>query len=246
MIDRAVLEGKVAELLDDFYRRRTAKINELKLLNVLRRKNPYLFKALGIGKASEIVEGILAATVSSSDEALFGDAFVEPLAKFVSGGTVAPSEGVDVAIETDDTYRAIAVKSGPSVFNAQSRKRQEEDFQALEKRLRKLRKRFDPIVGYCYGRKQQRESTHSRFRELAGQAFWEEITGDPDFYLTIMALMRDLPEQHRVAYTEAYSAAVNRFTKEFVEQFCHDDGSIDWEKLARFNSGQSGSSIKTI
>ena len=124
MIDRAVLEGKVAELLDDFYRRRTAKINELKLLNVLRRKNPYLFKALGIGKASEIVEGILAATVSSSDETLFGDAFFEPLAKFVSGGTVAPSEGVDVAIETDDTYRAIAVKSGPSVFNAQSRKRQ--------------------------------------------------------------------------------------------------------------------------
>lgn len=246
MIDRQVLEVKAAELLDDFYRRRTAKINELKLLDTLRRKNPYLYRALGISRASEIVEGILMAYVSSSDETMFGDAFFEPLAKFVSGGTVAPSEGVDVAIETDDTYQAIAVKSGPSVFNADSRKRQEENFQALEKRLRKLRKHFDPIVGYSYGRKQQRETSHSEFRELAGQAFWEEITGDPDFYLTIMALMRDRPEQHRAAYIEAYTAAVNRFTKEFVEQFCHDDGSIDWEKLARFNSGQSGSSIKTI
>ena len=236
MTDRSVLESKVAELLDNFYRRRTEKINDLKLLDTLRRKNPYLYRALGIGKATEIVEGILAAYVSSSDETLFGDAFFEPLAKFVSGGAVSPSEGVDVAIETDDAYRAIAVKSGPSVFNADSRKRQEENFQALEKRLRKLHKRFEPVVGYCYGRKQQSQTSKATFRELAGQAFWEEISGDPDFYLTIMALMQDRPEQHRAAYTEAYAAAVNRFTKEFVEQFCHDDGSIDWEKLAQFNS----------
>jgi hypothetical protein len=29
----------------------------------------------------------------------------------------------------------------------------------------------------------------------------------------------------------------NRFTKEFIDEFCDADGSIDWEKLVRFNFG---------
>lgn len=29
---------------------------------------------------------------------------------------------------------------------------------------------------------------------------------------------------------------VNKFTKEFSNSFCKDDGEIDWDKLVRFNS----------
>ncbi|KAA6346810.1 hypothetical protein EZS27_005713 [termite gut metagenome] len=29
---------------------------------------------------------------------------------------------------------------------------------------------------------------------------------------------------------------VNKFTKEFIIDFCLEDGSIDWEKLVKFNS----------
>jgi hypothetical protein len=176
--------------------------------------------------------------MSSSDEGIFGDAFFEPLAKFVSGGVVSPSEGVDVAIETDTTYKAIAVKSGPSVFNAQSKRRQSDDFRALGNRLRKLQKHFDPIVGYCYGKKQQRNVDNAPFRELAGQAFWEEITGDSDFYLKIIRLMKNKPQEHLPVYREAWDAAVNRFTRDFIQDFCDEDGSIDWEKLVKFNSGR--------
>ncbi len=31
---------------------------------------------------------------------------------------------------------------------------------------------------------------------------------------------------------------INLFTKEFADTFCKNDGSIDWEKLVRFNSAQ--------
>ena len=108
------LEDKIGELLDGFYQRRNDKINTLKLKDALKRKNPYLYRAIGVQKASEIVEGLLSAYMSSSDEGIFGDAFFGPLAKFVSGGVVSPSEGVDIAKETATTYMAIAVKSGPS------------------------------------------------------------------------------------------------------------------------------------
>ncbi|WP_336774146.1 PmeII family type II restriction endonuclease [Paenibacillus sp. MMO-58] len=239
MIDAHQLEEKIGELLDEFYKRRTDKITGLKLKQTLKRKNPYLYRAIGVQKASEIVEGLLSAYMSSSDEGIFGDAFFEPLAKFVSGGVVSPSEGVDVAIETKTTYRAIAVKSGTSVFNAQSKRRQVDDFKALGNRLRKLQKHFDPIVGYSYGKKKQKNVETAAFRELAGQDFWEEITGDSEFYLKIIRLMKNKPQEHLLSYKQHWDAAVNRFTLEFIKGFCDVEGNIDWEKLVRFNSGRN-------
>lgn len=236
MITATELESKIAELLDDFYRRRLAKISTLRLEHALRRKNPYLYRAVGIEQASEIVGQLLSAYVSSSDEGIFGDAFFEPLAKYVSGGSVSPSEGVDVAIETDTTYIAIAVKSGTAVFNAQSRARQVHDFNSLRQRLLKLHKQFDPLVGYCYGRKSR---SGADFRELAGQAFWRELTGEDDFYLKIIRCMKERPLAHAAEYKKAFAAAVNRFTAQFIERFCDPNGAIDWDKLLEFNSSEA-------
>jgi hypothetical protein len=176
--------------------------------------------------------------MSSSDEGIFGDAFFEPLAKFVSGGAASPTEGADVAIETDTKYMAIAVKSGINVFNAQSKRRQKQDFDALGKRMQKLQKQFDPVVGYCYGRKKQSPKSTASYRELAGQAFWAEITGDEDFYLAIVRLMKNKPQEHLPQFRAAFDAATNRFTAEFISMFCHQDGTIDWGKLVTFNSAR--------
>lgn len=243
MIEPQTLEQKIAELLDVFYKRRIEKIETLQLKDALLRKNPYLFRAVGVQRANEIVEGLLSAYMSSSDEGIFGDAFFEPLAKFVSGGTVSPSEGVDVALVDDKFYKAIAVKSGPSVFNAQSKRRQADDFKTLQRRMLKIGKSFDPIVGYAYGRKQQSNRGKASFRELAGQVFWEEITGDPDFYLKIIYLMKEKPQKHLAVYRGAWDAAVNRFTRDFINEFCLDNGMIDWGKLVQFNSGRQVKSL---
>lgn len=237
-VDDHVLEEIVQRSLNDFYRRRIEKLDGLRLKDALRRKNPYLFRAIGMAEASEIVGQLLIAFMSSSDEGIFGDAFFEPVAKQVSGGDVSPSEGIDIAIETDDAYTAIAVKSGPSVFNAQSKRRQNDEFMAVRARLFKLQKRFEAVVGYCYGRKSPKPSTSRIFTELAGQAFWEKLTGDSSFHLRLMAAMRDAPTRHKAQFQDSWSRALNRFTREFANDFCQGDGSIDWEKLTEFNSGR--------
>ena len=146
------LEHLIRRSLDDFYQRRMKKLTELKLSDVLRKKNPYLLRAVGIRKASEIVTEILRAYMSSSDESIFGDAFFEPIARLCSGGTVSPSEGVDVAVETDSVYKAFSIKSGPNIFNASQSKRQNDEFNSLRQRMHKIHKQFDPILGHCYGR----------------------------------------------------------------------------------------------
>jgi hypothetical protein len=205
---------------------------------MLRKKNPYLFRAMGLLDAHDIVTHLLQAHVSSSDEGIFGDAFFEPIAKAVSGGVVAPSEGVDVAVETDDKYKAISVKSGPNIFNASQAKRMNQEFLSLRSRLLKLHKQFDALLGHGYGRKSLEVTASRAYRIRAGQAFWEEVTGDPDFYLKLIRLMKEYPAQHRAVYQEERAKAVNRFTGEFLTDFAASDGSIDWEKLVRFNSGK--------
>lgn len=245
-IDAVLLENKIDQLLDVFYSKRSVALNDLKLINTLKRKNPYLYRATGVADASEIVEEILRAHVSSSDETLFGNEFFEPLAKWVAqqaypsnSHTVNTSdgEGVDITITTATSVMPIAVKSGVNVFNADSKKKQGENFSALNKRLLKLALHFDPVVGYCYGRKRQSARSKVNFRELAGQAFWELLTKESDFYLRIVRLMGEKPIQHRPVFQESFDMAKNRFSREFLLDFSDENGAINWDKLVEFNSG---------
>jgi hypothetical protein len=229
------LEELIAKCLHDFYDRRIKRIQELKLREFLSKKNPYLFRAIGTEKASEIVEDILSAFISSSDEGIFGDAFFEPITKIASGGSVSPSEGIDVAIETKNRYMAIAVKSGPNWGNAGQLRKQNQDFIALQSRLYKIHKQFDAVIGHGYGRKTGNPKGKI-YRNISGQAFWTEITGDPDFYLKLIRLMKDEPQKHKSEYKKAWDAAVNRFTGEFITDFCFQDGRINWEKFVQFVS----------
>jgi len=188
--------------------------------------------------ATEIVTEILQAYMSSSDETIFGDAFFEPIAKLCSGGNVSPSEGVDVAIETDTVYKAVAVKSGPNIFNSSQAKRQDQEFKSLRSRLLKLHKQYDALLGHAYGRRFSDPRDNRIYRIRSGQAFWEELTGDPDFYIKLIYLMRDYPRQHRTDFDIEWAKAINRFEHDFLNNFGNPDGSIDWEKLLRYNSGK--------
>jgi len=92
------------------------------------------------------------------------------------------------------------------------------------------------ILGHDYGRLKSEPTKDRIYRDRSGQAFWAETTGDSDFYLKLVRLMKDEPAKHRKEYAPAWDAAINRFTAEFIKNFCFPDGSIDWEKLVRFVS----------
>ena len=164
------IEKLISRCLRDFYDRRLQRLETLKLKDYLKRKNPYLYRAIGTEKASELVEEILAASMIASDEGIFGDAFFEPIVKLASGGTVSPSEGVDIAIETENKYLAIAVKSGPNIYNSSQKKKQNDQFNILRSRLLKLHKQFDALLGHCYGKRNAEPSEKKIYRER----FWKK------------------------------------------------------------------------
>lgn len=236
------LQELISKCLKDFYDRRFKRLEKLKLRDFLRRKNPYLFKALGTQQASEIVERILTSYIGASDETIFGNAFFEPIARIASGAKVSDAEGADFIVESETRVLAVALKSGPNIYNASQKKRQSQEFSALRNRLYKLHKQFDPVLGHAYGRAKTKPTKDLVYRRSSGQAFWAEITGDPDFYLKLVRLMKEEPAKHKQKYAPAWDAAVNKFTAEFVKDFCYPNGQIDWEKLVRFVSEDAAKS----
>ena len=230
------LQDLISRCLQDFYERRKRKLSQLHLRDFLKRKNPYLFRAIGTQNAQEIVERILIAYLGASDETMFGDAFFEPIARLASGAKVSDAEGADFVIETSDRIMAVALKSGPNIYNSSQKKRQSQEFAALRNRLYKIHKQFDPVLGHAYGRAKASPNKDIVYRRCSGQAFWTEITDDPDFYLKLIRLMKDNPTRHREEYEQAWDAALNKFTRDFSNDFCFSDGRIDWEKLVRFVS----------
>lgn len=148
--DEAAIVEAIATALDNFYTNLIKKVDSLNVKTVMKRKNPYLFRAKAMNGAAQIIDAILAAFVSSSEETIFGNVFFEPIATAAAQGQKALAEGVDIMVERDNTIYAIAVKSGTSVFNADSRKKQEQNFMATSKLAQQAKKRFVPIVGYGY------------------------------------------------------------------------------------------------
>lgn len=238
--DEKEIVKAIATALETFYGTLIEKIDNLDIIKVMKRKNPYLYRAKAMENASEIVESVLSAFVSSSEETIFGNCFFEPIAIAACGGNKALAEGIDIMLQDDNlnTIYAIAVKSGPSVFNADSKKRQEQNFMAAAKLAKQAKARYEAYIGYCYGKKKEgKRGMPKMYQELAGKKFWAEITGDEEFYVKIIGFMGALPEQYVAAYKESYNKAFNRLVREFSNDFCKEDGSIDWEKLVEFNSG---------
>ncbi len=147
------IEALAQAALDDFYDRRIAKLDGLRLADVLKTKNPYLFRAIGIETPAEMVASLLQAYMSSSEETIFGDAFFEPIVLGVTGGQPSSGEGLDVDYETDEEFVVIAVKSGTKWGNSQQRVRLRDNF-AKARHIygtRRSSKRFVALLGQCYG-----------------------------------------------------------------------------------------------
>jgi len=71
-----------------FHEKSIRNLDALKLAKVLERKNPYLFKAKNIFTAEQIVQALVDAHTSSSEEDIFGD-WLESLAIFINNKVTA-------------------------------------------------------------------------------------------------------------------------------------------------------------
>jgi hypothetical protein len=114
-----------------FHERKLRSLNDLKLQKILKRKNPYLFKAKNVLTAEQIIRGILDAHISSNEEAIFGD-WLEGLAIYINSevykGKKSGITGIDLEFDKDYIRYIVAIKSGPNWGNSSQLNKMISDF----------------------------------------------------------------------------------------------------------------------
>lgn len=223
-----------------FHQKRIQNIDDLKLTKVLRRKNPYLYKAKHLLTADEIVRGIVDAHVSSNEETIFGD-WLEGLAIYINGlvygGYKSGIKGIDLEFDQNGVRNIVTIKSGPNWGNSSQIEKMKADFNTAKRTLRSSNSNIHIIAvnGCCYGRDNSPDK--GDYFKYCGQQFWEFISGSKDLYTELIEPLGHTAKESNEEFVTSYSKMINKFTREFSNAFCKEDGEIDWNKLVRFNSG---------
>lgn len=131
----------------------------------------------------------------------------------------------------------MSVKSGLNWGNSSQWKALENDFKTAIKVLRQSHhiNEVKAILGICYG-KAATTLKKGIILQVAGQNFWYMISGDEKFYTEIIKPLGYKVKELNEAFNVKKSEIINKFTKEFIEDFCDKDGKVLWEKLVKFNS----------
>lgn len=229
----------VEENIGTFHQKRIERLKKLKLKTVLKKKNPYLFRAKHLFTANEIVRGIADAYISSGEETIFGD-WLEGLAIFINqkvyGGWKSGIPNIDLEFDNNNIRYILNIKSGPNWGNSSQISKMKSDFKTAQRTLRTSNSNLMvvSINGCCYGIDNRPDK--GDYFKYCGQEFWEFISGDKELYTEIIEPLGHKSKERNDEFMESYSNMINKFTRDFIKDFCKPNGEIDWIKLVVFNS----------
>ena len=233
----------VNEHIGEFHTKSLEEFDRLKLLDVLKSKNPCLFKVKNMLTSGEIVLSFVDAHVFYNEETIFGE-WLKGLAIFINravyGGWKSGIPGIDLEFDKDNIRYIVSIKSGPNWANRSQLDKLKQDFLSAAKSLRTSSSHLNVVAinGCCYGRDNKPDK--GVYQKYCGQRFWEFISGNENLYLEIIEPLGYNAKAKNDEYDRLYSSMINRFTGEFFSAFCKGNGEIDWNRLVQYNSSISG------
>ena len=191
----------VEENIGFFHQKRIQRLNKLKLSQVLKRKNPYLFKAKYMQTSEQIIRGI-----------------------------------VDLEFDKENIRYIVTIKSGNNWGNSSQIKKMISDFKTAKKTLRTSNSQINVVAinGCCYGKENNPDK--GDYFKYCGQEFWEFISGNKDLYTELIEPLGHQAKEKNEEFMLSYTQMINKFTREFSNNFCKKNGDIYWKKLVEFNS----------
>jgi site-specific DNA-methyltransferase (cytosine-N4-specific) len=232
-------------VITPFYEIRLAGLNSINLNDILKRKNPYLFKAKNIELAQDFVKGIVDAFLSSKEETIFGN-LLEGFAIYVShrlhGGFKSDLKSLDLEFERDGIYYMVGIKSGTNWGNADQIAAMKRNFKENRPilRARGIQNTIIAVNGCIYGKdrvpfKNRDVDPEKHYYKYAGQDFWNFISGDDNLYREIIVPIDKEAREKDDVFQKLYAGKINEMTKDFTNQFMTNN-QIDWVKLIDFVS----------
>jgi len=227
------------ELVVGFYGKRFEKLETIRLNTLLKRKNPYLYRAKNLQTGEQFIRQILDAFLSSSEETQFGD-LLEKLSiricNEIFGGRKSAAAGIDLEFERDGKYYIVSVKSSPNWGNSSQIKKMKTNFIAAKRALgtNSSIRNVIAVNGCCFGKDDIPDK--GDYLKLCGQHYWSFISGDKDLYLKIIKPLGNQTKGKSFDFQKLYIKRLNEMTGEFLSLFC-PNGIINWEMLIKYNSG---------
>lgn len=232
-----------SDVIHPFYEIRFRRLENARLNDILKRKNPYLFKAKSIETAGDLARNILDAFLSSQEETIFGD-LMESLALHVCANVFAgkkAEEGtyrsIDLVFERDKKVYIVSIKSGPNWGNSDQVNAMKRNFKKAKKMLRSEmgKKEIIAVNGCMYGRDNKPHKVSKKDHELSyykicGQQFWELVSGDDDLYKKIIQPLDKEARRRDEVFKSLYVKKINEMTKHIVEIF-YTKNNLDWNKV---------------
>lgn len=244
-------------VITPFYEKRLNSLKSLRLKTVLKRKNPYLFKAKNIEIASDLVKSIIDAHLSSQEETIFGnllEGFAIHISHRLYGGFKSGFRSVDLEFLRDNVYYIVGIKSGTNWGNADQIAAMKNHFKLAKESLRfqGVTQEIVAVNGCMYGKDNQplknkvkRRDGSTVFEEpdrvyykYAGQDFWKFISEDDQLYQQIIVPIDQKAKEKDEVFKTAYVSKIHEMTEEFMQDFITQH-QIDWVKLINYVSKRS-------
>jgi site-specific DNA-methyltransferase (cytosine-N4-specific) len=242
-------------VITPFYENRLNNLKQLNLHGVLRRKNPYLFKAKNIEVAGELVKSIVDAFLSSQEETIFGnllEGFAIYVSKSLHDGFKSELKSVDLEFVRDGAYHIVGIKSGVNWGNSDQVNKMRDNFKVARDILRErgITNEIVAVNGCIYGKDnvpfKKHKDAERQYYKYAGQEFWYFISDDDQLYQEIIKPIDREARQKDEEFKKAYAAKVNEMTIDFTKDFMTRDHQIDWVGLVDYVSGRGGGKIKSL
>ncbi len=239
-IDLAQLREFIHGELHRFQESKLNKLNGLDLVKIIRRKNPYLFRYKNFEALEDLVKALVDATLSSSDETLFGVILEKVAIKVCEqsfGGRKSMVERIDLEFDQDNIRYIVSIKSGPNWGNSDQKKRMKQHFTQARKIFQQggYSQMVLAIEGCCYGQT-SRTFNQGDYHKLCGREFWQLISGSRVMYQVVMDLIAEASKDNGRTYKHEYDEAIMRITEELSSIYMDLNGDIDWSKILEKNS----------
>lgn len=234
-------------VIKPFYEIRLSRLEAAKFSLIIKRKNPYLFKAKNIETAGDLAKSTLDAFLSSQEETIFGD-LMESLAihvcQEVFNGKKAEEgkyRSVDLVFDRDGKTYIVGIKSGPNWGNSDQINTMKRNLKIAKKLLRVGLKKNNivSVNGCIYGKDHTPHKVNKdpdlSYYKICGQSFWELISGDDQLYKKIIQPLDKEAKKRDDVFRELYIKKVNEMTKDVVDFFYTKD-YLDWDKIIDYVS----------
>ena len=239
-IDLAQLREFIHHELLRFNESKLNKLNGLDLVKIIRRKNPYLYRYKNFEALEDLVKALVDATLSSSDETLFGVILERVAIKVCEqsfGGRKSMVEGIDLEFDRDNIRYIVSIKSGPNWGNSDQKKRMKQHFTQARRIFQQggYSQMVRAIEGCCYGQT-SRMFNQGDYQKLCGREFWQLISGNQAMYQVVLDLIAEASKDNGRTYKHHYDIAIMRITDELSSIYIDLNGDIDWSKILEKNS----------